>query len=104
MNTELPKTKLEIELFCKNQLLEHKVKTQEIYTQFLENALTDLIKQIEEFCKEASRGGSEAHKVKTQEIYTQFLETALSDLIKQIEVLYREAGMINGSCRFKWEA
>ena len=52
--TKLPETKLEIELFCENRLLENKVKTQEIYTQFLETALTDLSKKIELLCKHSS--------------------------------------------------
>jgi hypothetical protein len=54
MQTQRPKTKLEIELFCKNQFLENKVKTQEIYTQFLETALTNMRKKIEVLYKEAS--------------------------------------------------
>ena len=44
---QTPKTKLEIELFCKNQVLENEVRTQKIYIQFLEAALSDLRKKIE---------------------------------------------------------
>jgi hypothetical protein len=55
MKTELPKTKLELELFCKNQLLENKVRTQEIYTRFLENALTQLRQKIDVLYNQAKR-------------------------------------------------
>ena len=53
---QLPKTKLEIELFCKNQLLENKARTQKIYIQFLEGALSDLRKKIEVLYREGKRG------------------------------------------------
>ena len=56
METPLPKTKLEIELFCKNQVLENEVRVQKIYTQFLETALSDLRKKIEVLYREGKRG------------------------------------------------
>ncbi|HKC69296.1 MAG TPA: hypothetical protein VKG26_13755 [Bacteroidia bacterium] len=56
METPLPKTKLEIELFCKNQVLENEVRVQKIYTQFLETALSDLRKKIELLYNAGKRG------------------------------------------------
>ena len=44
---QTPKTKLEIELFYQNQVLENKTRTQEIYILFLETALDDMRKKIE---------------------------------------------------------
>jgi hypothetical protein len=56
MNTnKLPQTKNELELFCKNQVLENKVRTQEIYIQFLENAFAQLRKKIDVLHNQAKR-------------------------------------------------
>ena len=56
MEPPLPKTKLEIELFYQNQVLENKARTQKIYIQFLESALSDLRKKIEVLYREGKRG------------------------------------------------